>query len=221
MDYERATRFEIGVLYESIHVGSSSSRWPLLGRSAVRGEDSIHTKHWALLFTTAGKKLRIELRPTPEGTIAIQQTRYDSQSIQSFPVGTFTGLRSDLDDMIAMHPMQGGEYSTRYNNCQHWLATALMFLEALSAGRSGRSFTVTHPARHSSLLGVLESRDYSKSSGILCHRVNMFLMTRAVLAQAAGIPVVAGGAALFLIVDAAEWKDRSTFRDPRIHGLPN
>jgi len=53
------------------------------------------------------------------------------------------------------HPRRGSSYSVSDNNCQHFVATFLVFLEAFAKSTPGRSFQVKEPRRYHKILKVV------------------------------------------------------------------
>jgi hypothetical protein len=135
-------------------------RFSPIGDSSTTDETSVATKHWALVFSpqpdNTSSRL-IELVKGNDDIIVMITTEYDFL-LPAHPVATYEGELSDTDRILEAHPMRGSCYSTFFNNCQHFVATFLHFLDAFAFGHDDRSFTVTDSGRIERVHSVL-SRD--------------------------------------------------------------
>ncbi|KAK6535596.1 hypothetical protein TWF694_002051 [Orbilia ellipsospora] len=202
------TTFNVGIRFHSI------------GDDSTNAEENIIAKHWALVFTPTFTltpfSIQVELdNSQADGTLTFPIRVFDTQS--SFPLGVYTGTWNDILSLMGSHPMYSTEYSAGWNNCQHWVAVMLVFIEAAGTFKAQRSFRVTERGRYDRVLGVLEKVEGSK----LCHKVNV------VFQVAQGASVHALGAMFgvnsyvtsFLERSGKGWQERTTFRDPRVFGL--
>jgi hypothetical protein len=139
------TRYDVGVRFSPI------------GDSSTTDETSVATKHWALVFSPlpdrASSRL-IELVKGNDGIVAMITTEIDFL-LPYHAVAIYEGELSDTDSILEAHPMRGSCYSAFFNNCQHFVATFLHFLDAFAFEPNDKSFTVTNPARIERVQSVL------------------------------------------------------------------
>lgn len=169
----------------------------------------------------------MELNRSPTDRIDINvkelEHPYNTQPL-SHPFATYEGSLEDIDEVLKILPMRSGdEYSAFFNNCQHFAATFIIFLEAFAKERDGRSFRVTD-SENLCLAQILITLTGSKD----CHRFSncvnmlMFPVSHGVLTAVsvvAVVPAVVGGAGV--AVSSFIWEKRTGFDNPRISGFPS
>ncbi|EPS41161.1 hypothetical protein H072_4980 [Dactylellina haptotyla CBS 200.50] len=185
IDGEKIADFDVGIRFQE--VGQEKSN-----------EDSIRKKHWALVFTSTSEKtwsFQIELCKEDKGKLVFPVQLFDKR-IDSFPLGTWTGSFNDIvTHLMEIHPMRFSSYNLKWNNCQHWAATMLVFMKGLATEKTNRWFIITNYDRYNRVLSVLDEKENNE----LCHKYNPYLKTGnvAVLggsAAAAGISIIAATA---------------------------
>ncbi|EPE30003.1 hypothetical protein GLAREA_01163 [Glarea lozoyensis ATCC 20868] len=157
-------------------------------------ENMIKTTHWCLVFTPSvlpTMSLTAEL--STDGRVNSFPTREIRPAVSAYRLATFVGQLQDIHHLIKIHPMnkyasigRSNEYDAVFNNCQHWVATMLVFLEALCAAESGRDFSVTEGERYKRVMSVLNT-DGSK----LYHSSNWLFKGVSVLGGGVGVGATA------------------------------
>ncbi|KAL2064436.1 hypothetical protein VTL71DRAFT_4930 [Oculimacula yallundae] len=155
---KRAVKFKIGIRFEKL-------KEDITNQAAHRTDQNwISSRHWALVFTTCEEpawSFRVELMPRKDDSLEIR-SQFREDEIYSHPSGTWTGHIDEVVDIVNKHPMVGTEYSTAFNNCQHWAATTLIFLQALRPHSPYQTpFTIIHLARYKDILKVLNRQNTS------------------------------------------------------------
>ncbi|KAK3325063.1 hypothetical protein B0H66DRAFT_109772 [Apodospora peruviana] len=159
------TSFEVGIRFEPL--GQASD--PTNSRKTV--PDSAKDKcHWALVFAFSeipDLEIRIEL-DTPDGkqiSFPMSNLTGGAHHVRALPLGRCHNVTvADLEHVRDVHPMRGSTYDAAHNNCQHWAATFLIFLEAYCSSPSNdRRFEITNSARYEAVLSVLAQHDDKKS----------------------------------------------------------
>lgn len=171
---EKMQKFNVGIRFEPLGGDTTS-------------EDNIAGAHWALVFTPsdgAGWSLRVELEKNADNVISFPARVFDRR-VYAHPLATFTGYLDDILKLIQVHPMRGTPYSAAYNNCQHWVATLLIFMGAVIDSTPGRRCEIASAniSRCDKVLGVL-----TPDGERLYHTPNLLL-------HSAHLMAVGGGAA--------------------------
>jgi hypothetical protein len=117
-------------------------RFTLLGNPHDNSDEDMNVKHWCLVFTPADE-------PSTCRTVEITFNRklrivfVDQQhniGLHSFVLAEFRGVPSDVERILEAHPARGSIYSPYFNNCQHFAATFLLFLQSLANVKPNRTF---------------------------------------------------------------------------------
>jgi len=154
-------------------------------------EDNITGTHWALVFTPsdgAGWSFRVELVTDKDNVISFPARVFDTR-VYAHPLATFTGYLDDILKLMQVHPIRGTSYSTTHNNCQHWVATLLVFMRAFSDSTPGRQYEITSAIRHNKVLEVL-----TPSGDSLYHTPNWWLRSGHLAAVGGGAAAVGAAA---------------------------
>ncbi|KAH8828609.1 hypothetical protein DL96DRAFT_1554333 [Flagelloscypha sp. PMI_526] len=136
-------KFNIGIRFQPIGENTTS-------------EDNIMKCHWALVVTPVDApkwSLRVEL--VTANDVLYFPVSFSEVELAAHPLGTWTGYLDDVLKMMEVHPMRGTSYSVVHNNCQHWAATLLVFLEAFARITIGRRFDIEYRTRYNNVLKVL------------------------------------------------------------------
>lgn len=137
-------KFKIGIRFQPIGQDTTS-------------EADIVKSHWAIVVTPVDKpnwSQRVELA-TWNDVLFFPATIVEKE-VQAHPLGIWTGYLEDIHKMMEVHPMRHTSYSVAYNNCQHWAATLLVFLQAFASTTTGRRFDIEYTARYNRALSVLQ-----------------------------------------------------------------
>ncbi|PVF95982.1 hypothetical protein CPB86DRAFT_553851 [Serendipita vermifera] len=144
----------------------------LIGDENKSIDKSTKTKHWTLVFTPTLYPVvirTVEIIPNIDGNIAIANDEHPNQ-ILSVPIAEYTGLEEDIEKILEAHPMRGTKYSPCFNNCQHFVASFLLLLEAFVYNQPRRCFQIINRVRMQEVLDVLTSegmRLYNKPNIVL------------------------------------------------------
>ncbi|KIM33692.1 hypothetical protein M408DRAFT_19936 [Serendipita vermifera MAFF 305830] len=148
---------------ESIQVGIRYQPLEILGpavANTTNEEEAIEIKHWVLVFTPPSKEFAFTFEAMPgedkRKTICMPVTNH-MRSHSAFPLGTYYGQWDDLIEILEAHPQRGSEYSSCFNNCQHFVAIYLMFLEAFANSVSKRGIRIDQPKRYDRLRQILRN----------------------------------------------------------------
>jgi hypothetical protein len=178
-------QFDVGVRFEVLGTPHGTT-------AATTDQEATTKRHWALIFTSRKPEpfsIRVELRNT-NGDISMPLHKFDEE-VYVHPIGTFKGVPDDIDRIIAMHPMRGTKYSAAFNNCQHWVATALVYLQALADKTPDRHMRITNQALYDKVLRALK-----KSGTSLYNRRNLLFMgAQSIALGSMGGAMVAAGVA--------------------------
>ncbi|KAK0507911.1 hypothetical protein JMJ35_009800 [Cladonia borealis] len=145
--------FKVGIRFE--HIGSDSSA---LDPTATK-ESFIKKKHWCLVFTpqtlNPSSCSRVELKRAGKG-LAFVATSVLGE-LAAHPLGVWAGCVQDIKELMDDHPMNKSfaKYSAWHNNCQHWVATLLVLLEAQCVKKPNRSFHIQYRKRYRKVLSAL------------------------------------------------------------------
>jgi len=121
--------------------------------------------------------IRLELDSLRTGKAAITKRSSDIR-LPSHPLATYQGYPSDIDKVLVVLPIRDGDqYSPYFNNCQHFAATFLIFLEAFALENPEGSFRITEVSRMSQVLSVL-NQDGPKRS----NKANIYMVSSAPVA---------------------------------------
>jgi hypothetical protein len=117
-------------------------RFQPLGKDINR-KDGIAWSHWVLVLTPINGpdwSLRVELKKHRKGAISFPAHVFDHK-VNNFPLCTWRGKLKDITELIQAHPMRYSTYSACWSNCQHWVATMLVFMlmQALPKTKPGRA----------------------------------------------------------------------------------
>jgi len=191
--------YDVGIRY-NFFGRSARTNQEKGGDNLASIEEKVDVKHWRLVLTEKYSNtgsIVLELGPDSNNKILIDKLTVPFQC-PAHPVATYQGYPSDLDDILEVLPVRrGDDYSSWYNNCQHFVATFLVFLEAFANSRSGRCFSVVDSNRL-----TLIRRVNGSDGSVLSNNMNMFLAEGSGLAG--GIATNAGGAALIASTLAAD-----------------
>jgi hypothetical protein len=133
---------------------------PLADKAQNEEEEGIYLKHWVLVFTPPSKSFAFtfEAMPSNDGKETIcTPVVYQNGWQDAFPLGTFYGEWDDLIEILAVHPQRGSKYSPSFNNCQHFVATFLLFLQALVSIRPKTWIDIEEPGRYAKIRKVLRN----------------------------------------------------------------
>jgi hypothetical protein len=168
-------RFNVGIRFQPI--GEDTTR-----------EENITTGHWALIFTPCDEarqwSFRVELQRDSNGVLSFPMEVFDSR-VYAHPLATYTGYVDDIKKLMEVHPRRPTSYSLAYNNCQHWVATLLIFMMAFSNSAPGRQYECANMTRHNEVLMVLK-QDGDK----LYHRPNWRFHAAHLMAMGGGAAAV-------------------------------
>jgi hypothetical protein len=103
---------------------------------------SDESKHWVLIFKSEDVCLRLDATDGVDGNVKsrygeVDFSRYENKEI--FVIAHFSGYICDVDMAVKKHTMNGTKYCVEYNNCPHYVARVLVYLES-NAKAAGRSF---------------------------------------------------------------------------------
>jgi hypothetical protein len=167
--------FKVGVRYQP------------LGDETANEEVGIYRRHWVLIFSGREYAFKIEAGAVPgEQKDLFMEMNPCSRSYPAFHLGVFIGKWSDLRRILKVHPQRGATYSPFFNNCQHFVAIYLLFLEAFCNEARERIFIIQHENRYA---GITQTLHLHKN-----HVWNKPNAVMAVLNMAAGATTI--GAAL-------------------------
>jgi hypothetical protein len=146
-------------------------RYQHLRDSETNEETAISSKHWVLVFTPPSNEVSItvELAPGDDpGAHIYTPLREHEGPYEAFPLGTFFGRLGGIEKVLTAHPQRGTMYSSCFNNCQHYVAIFLLFLQAFAKSTPGRSLVVEELSRYEAICKVLPDI----SSPMLWNRAN-------------------------------------------------
>lgn len=90
------------------------------------------SKHWLLVVTGPDGQTIIELKKSNNEKIYFHNGPSTSTPDTTYPVAAYVGERSDFDLVLSHHPMnKNSNDGVDINNCQHFVATFLVFLKRL------------------------------------------------------------------------------------------
>lgn len=102
---------------------------------------SDESKHWALIIKSDNICMKLEASNgvndyLKSHYVECEFSRYENEDI--FLLAHFFGYLSDLDSAVDEHAMKGTKYCVELNNCQHYVARVLAYLESYlpATGRS-------------------------------------------------------------------------------------
>jgi hypothetical protein len=145
----RAVRYRVGI------------RFTRLGKPDENSDSLVNIKHWRLVFAPIGEPRAchtVEAYPNLKRKLAFLHERHDFP-IPSFELAEYRGSSSDLKRVLEAHPARGSDYSACYNNCQHFAATFLYFLQAFANEALNKTFRIVDPERMRVVQSVLISED--------------------------------------------------------------
>ncbi|KAH8804121.1 hypothetical protein DL96DRAFT_1632090 [Flagelloscypha sp. PMI_526] len=180
-------KFHIGIRFEPLGQNTTNE-------ISETSETDILQCHWALVVTpvdTPEWSLRVELG-TENDVISFPSTLVEAD-LYAHPLGIWTGYLDDVLKMMELHPMRGRSYSVVHNNCQHWAATLLVFLEALARSGIGRRLDIEIGAQYDRYTRVLAVLNIEGNS--LYHAPNS-KFARVHLASVGGAAAAAGASAM-------------------------
>jgi hypothetical protein len=162
-------RFDIGVSFRSLWSSTTSN------------DKDKKMMHWIIVIKSPTSYRTVEILPDLANATMCLICR-ESDPIDSDPVATYEGDLEDFEQVLRHHPMRNTDYSACFNNCQHFTATFLIFLQAWTKNYPDKHFLPVSPYREL-ISGVLE-----RQGEFLWHKPNLFLMA----AQAVSVPMVGG-----------------------------
>ena len=128
-----------------------------------------------------------------DGRVNSFPTQEIRPAVSAYRLATFVGQLNDVHHLIEVHPMNKypslgitSRYDAVFNNCQHWAATLLVFLEAFCDEKPGREFSVTETETYKKVMSVLETDGYGSSSK-LYHSSNWLFKGVSLLGGGIGI----------------------------------
>jgi hypothetical protein len=138
--------------------------------------------HWTIVIKGPNNYRTLEILPdATHQTMCLIYKESDPMARDSDPVATYEGDLEDFEQVLRHHPMRNTNYSACFNNCQHFVATFLIFLQAS---------TINYPDKHFlpvSLYHELISDVLEGQGEFLCHKPNHFLIAmQAMSVQMAG-----------------------------------
>jgi len=190
-------RFEISIAYREL-------------KNDVSATDDLmkKSKHWLLVVTRPDNRELdsiIELRRLEK--IWVHYNGHSNLFIPKiYPVATYEGLRNDFDHVLFHHPMnRNPEYKPGLNNCQHFVATFLLFLKAFAYQQqdTGRSFWPG--SRYYDILSVLGTGERD-GERVLWNLPNPYLSSISAVASlglTGATGIAAAGAAATKITEVA------------------
>ena len=156
-------------------------RYQPLGDPAANAEVSVYKRHWVLVFTGKEHAFTIEAnKNSREQQDMLIEINSCPQAYQAFRLGTFHGEWSDLRKIIHVHPQRNTVYSAWYDNCQHFVAIYLLFLNAFANHAQGRYFIIDNGDRYACIKQTL-----NMSGNHVWNKPNMIMATLKVAAVAA------------------------------------
>jgi hypothetical protein len=155
-------------------------------------EKMIKTAHWCLVFTPSNNPtMSMTAELSTDGQVNSFPTREIRPAVSAYRLATFVGQLIDVHHLIEVHPMYKypnmgitSRYDAVFNNCQHWAATLLVFLEAFCDEKPGREFSVTETERYKKVMSVLETDGYGSK---LYHSSNWLFKGVSLLGGGIGI----------------------------------
>jgi hypothetical protein len=176
------------------------------GKNEVNREHSISRSHWVLVLTPANNpawSCLAELRRGPNSKDCDPRASILDEKTQAFPLCTWMGILNEIFELFRVHPMTRTSYSAAWNNCQHWAATMLIYMQASPKTEPGRVFNIINWKLYKRVLKVIK-QDGDK----LYHDSNLLfeaahLMSIGGAAGVAGTAAVAAGATTTVILPAA------------------
>lgn len=148
---------------ETIRIGICYQPLEVLGPAITNGakeEDAIAIKHWVLVFSPPSQEFAFTFEAAPgadERKTICTPVNYHTGTYKAFPLGTYYGEWDDLLDVLRIHPQRGSEYSSCFNNCQHFVAIFLLFLQAFAKSTLERKINIDEPTRYTKLRAVLRT----------------------------------------------------------------
>ena len=132
-------------------------RYQALGDPTTNLEESVYSKHWVLVFSGRDVAFTIEAvadgsRERPEILMEVSPC---SPSYDAFRLGSYSGRWFDFERILRVHPQRGSIYSVYFNNCQHFVALFLLFLNALAKSEDGKQFNIDNGERYARIKRTL------------------------------------------------------------------
>jgi hypothetical protein len=185
-------RIQFGIRYRHIELLR-----PLAAEAQDEEEEGISLKHWVLVFTPPSKSFAFTIEAMPsddaEETICTPVV-YHNRSQDAFPLGTFYGEWDDLIKILEVHPQRASKYSPCFNNCQHFVATFLLFLQGLVSISPKMWIKIEEPGRYAKIREVLRNK----------HGIRIWNACNIALGTAMLMPIPIAGVATAGAVVAAE-----------------
>jgi hypothetical protein len=148
-------------------------RYQPLGYPTANAEVAIYKRHWVLVFTGKEHTFTLEAHKNQdEQQVLLIETNVTSRAYQAFQFGIFHGKWSDLNDIIRVHPQRNTAYSAWYNNCQHFVAIYLLFLNAFANHAEGRYFIIDDGDRYAGI-----QKSLNMSGNHVWNKPNMIMAT--------------------------------------------
>jgi hypothetical protein len=103
---------------------------------------SDESKHWVLIFKSKDTCLKLDANNGVDDYVEshyeeCDYSRYENKDM--FVIAHFSGYICDIVMAVNEHTMNGTIYCVEYNNCQHYVARVLVFLESNTKAATGRS----------------------------------------------------------------------------------
>lgn len=132
-------------------------RFSPLGNINENSDRSVSSKHWCLVFTPAnepGTCRTVQAFPNIAGKVAILD-RNHNEELPYFLLADYHGTEEDVERALEAHPARGSTYSACFNNCQHFAAIFLLFLQTFANGRVNKCFRIVDTNRMQTVQSVL------------------------------------------------------------------
>eukprot|EP00596_Hydrurales_sp_CCMP1899_P002385 CAMPEP_0119039960 /NCGR_PEP_ID=MMETSP1177-20130426/9741_1 /TAXON_ID=2985 /ORGANISM="Ochromonas sp, Strain CCMP1899" /LENGTH=264 /DNA_ID=CAMNT_0007004527 /DNA_START=85 /DNA_END=879 /DNA_ORIENTATION=- len=103
---------------------------------------SDESKHWVLIFKSEDICLKLDANNGIDDYVESHYeecdfSRYENKDM--FVIAHFSGYICDIVMAVNEHTMNGTIYCVEYNNCQHYVARVLVYLESNAKAAAGRS----------------------------------------------------------------------------------
>ncbi|KIM33690.1 hypothetical protein M408DRAFT_6097 [Serendipita vermifera MAFF 305830] len=186
--------------------------------NATSEEGNIYIKHWVLVFTSPSQEFAL----TFEGMCGEDTQETFCMRVRKMPV-------------LEAHPQRNSVYSAGCNNCQHFVAIYLLFLEAFANFKPERIIEFVHQNHYANIRVILELENEvrNKPNIVLLALLNLGAGVAAAFINASlisllwlpgGIPLLlalAGYGAIAILREIIKWKKQSKFINPLVSGFPS
>ena len=145
---------------------------------------AFYSKHWVLVFSQGDVAFTFEAFNS-SGDVSMLVSPCPP-SYGAFRLGSYYGRWYDLERIMAVHPQRGSLYSATFNNCQHFVALFLLFLNSVAQSKRGRHFSIDNGGRYAKVRGTLNF------SGLgVWNKPNLVMATLNITTGASGVAVAA------------------------------